>query len=146
MELIMSNFDKQLSEKEMPKNLTIAKKLAANKYDVYLLSNPNAAKSADFVVKRNNKLYYVEGKTLNGSGSLDHLLAKGASQSDCICVDVIGTNDTSYVSIEIQDAFKNSDISEVWLLKGSRLMKINRYQVQSPKFGKWFKKQWEQSR
>ena len=66
----MGDFDKILSEKEMPKNLTIAKKLANNDYNVYLLSNPNTIKSADFILEKKGKLDYVEGKTLDGVNSL----------------------------------------------------------------------------
>lgn len=62
----MGDFDKALSQKEMPKNLTSAKKLTHNGYDVYLLSNPNSIKSADFILMKNNNIY-VEGKTLDGT-------------------------------------------------------------------------------
>ena len=89
----MSNFDKAQSQKEMPKNLTIAKKLANNDYNVYLLSNPNTIKSADFILDKKGKLYYVEGKTLDGANSLDHLLEKGAKQADWVVVNIVGTND-----------------------------------------------------
>lgn len=80
----MGDFDKVLTQKEMPKNLTIAKKLTHNGYDVYLLSNPNSIKSADFILKKKDKLYYIEGKTMDGANSLDTMLNKGAKQSDRI--------------------------------------------------------------
>ena len=80
----MDDFDKALTQKEMPKNLTIAKKLTHNGYDVYLLSNPNSIKSADFILKKKDKLYYIEGKTMDGANSLDTMLNKGAKQSDRI--------------------------------------------------------------
>ena len=93
---------KKQINKVIHKNLTIAKELTHNAYDVYLLSNPNSIKSADFILMKNNKLYYAEGKTLDGKNSLDHLFAKGASQSDRIVVDIIGTNDVRYISQEVK--------------------------------------------
>lgn len=143
----MGDFDKALSQKEMPKNLTIAKKLTHNGYDVYLLSNPNSIKSADFILIKNNKLYYAEGKTLDGKSSLDHLLAKGASQSDRIVVDIIGTNDVRYISQEVKFAFQqNKDLKEIILLKGSREISVVRKNLKSKDYEKKFKKIWEQKK
>ena len=143
----MGDFDKALSQKEMPKNLTIAKKLTHNGYDVYLLSNPNSIKSADFILMKNNKLYYAEGKTLDGKNSLDHLFAKGASQSDRIVVDIIGTNDVRYISQEVKFAFQqNKDLKEIILLKGSREISFNRNATKSKHFETTFRKEWNKNK
>ena len=48
--LNISQYDDILLSGEMPKNLVIAQKLVANKFDVFLLSNPTSTKSADFVL------------------------------------------------------------------------------------------------
>ena len=143
----MSDFDKALSQKEMPKNLTIAKKLTHNGYDVYLLSNPNSIKSADFILIKNDKLYYAEGKTMNGVNSLDTMLSKGASQSDRIVIDIIGTNDVRYISREVKFAFQqNKDLREVLLLKGSRVISFNRKASTSKNFEKAFKNEWNKNK
>jgi hypothetical protein len=143
----MSNFDRKLATDEMPKNLALAKKLIATKRDVYLLSNPNSTKSADFVVSRKGKLYYVEGKTLNGSDSLDHLLDKGASQSNRVCVDVIGINKTNYISDTVKQAFEqNINLQEVLLFNGSKLISVNRRIVTSKTYAKVFRQLWERAK
>ena len=143
----MSDFDKALSQKEMPKNLTIAKKLANNDYNVYLLSNPNTIKSADFILEKKGKLYYVEGKTLDGANSLDTMLSKGANQSDRIVVDIIGTNDADYISREVKFAFQqNKDLKEILLLKGSRLISFKRDAIKSKHFEDTFRKEWTKNK
>ena len=143
----LSDFDKALTQKEMPKNLTIAKKLTHNGYDVYLLSNPNSIKSADFILIKNDKLYYVEGKTMNGANSLDTMLSKGANQSDRIVVDIIGTNDADYISREVKFAFQqNKDLKEILLLKGSRLISFKRDAIKSKHFEDTFRKEWTKNK
>jgi hypothetical protein len=143
----MGDFDKLLKKNEMPKNLTIAKKLLANKMDVYLMPNPNSGKSADYVVARNGKIFCLEGKTLNGASSLDHLLSKGSKQSERIVVDILGTNDTNYIANEVKDAFMQSSLlNEVFLLKGTRLIKVDRRIVSSKNFRSDFRKLWEKSK
>jgi hypothetical protein len=143
----MGAFDKELQQKELPKNLALAKKLVANKMDVYLLPNSSTGKSADFVVSRNGKLYYLEGKTLNGDNSLNHLLGKGATQSERICVDIIGNNNTKYVAENVEKAFReNPMLREIILLKGSRLVTITRQQAKYRDFRKMFKTIWQQNK
>jgi hypothetical protein len=143
----MSNFDRKLEANEMPKNLALAKKLIATKRDVYLLSNPNDTKSADFVVSHKGKLYYVEGKTLNGTSTLNHLLEKGASQSNRICVDVIGTDKTNYIADAVKQAFEQStNLREVLLFNGSKLISVNRRIVTSKTYAKVFRQLWERAK
>jgi hypothetical protein len=143
----MGDFDRALSVNEMPKNLAIAKKLLANKMDVYLVPNPNSSVSADFAVLRKNKVFYLEGKTLNGKNSLNHLFEKGATQSERICVDVIGTDNTNYISEQVEKAFqKSGSLKEILLLKGTRLIKVDRRIVSSNNFKSDFRKIWERSK
>lgn len=81
-------------------------------------------------MRKDKKLYYVEGKTMNGANSLDHLLNKGSQQADIIVVYVIGTNDARYHSSVLRQSFeRNISLNEVMLLKGSRLIKIKRGNV-----------------
>ena len=61
--LYTNQYDGILKTGETPNNLQIAQKFVVNGYDVFLLSNPNATKSADFIIKQKNKVFYVEGKT-----------------------------------------------------------------------------------
>ena len=132
------------NDKELSKNMQMAKKMANNGYDVYLLSNPQATKSADFIFVKDGKAYYTEGKLSTGKNSLDHNLAKGGRQSERILVDLTNTVDTNYISSQLEKAFKNNnDLKEVMLLKGSRLIQIKAQDVSGNNFTQKFKKIWE---
>lgn len=131
--------------KELPKNIQMAKKIANNGYDVYVLSNPRSGKSADYIFVKNGKAYYTEGKLSTGENSLDHNFEKGSSQSERILVDITGTTDTNYISIQIKKAFNNNyNLREVMLLKGGRLIKVSSQDIDSKEFSNKFKKIWEQ--
>ena len=140
-------FDKQLKKGEIPKNLSIAKKLLPHGYDVYMLPNPNSNVSADFILSKKGKLYYAEGKTLNGKNSLDNRLRKGATQAERVIVDVIGTDDPRYIASTIGTAFEqNKELSEVILLKGSREVKVRRREVEHKLFFEKFKIVWNRQK
>jgi len=145
--LNISQYDDILLSGEMPKNLAIAQKLVVNKFDVFLLTNPTSTKSADFVLRQNNKLYYVEGKTLDGKNSLDHLIEKGSEQANRVVIDIVGTTSTNYIKTIIEKGFERySVLQELFLLKGSRLIRINRQMSQTKTFMESFKKVWNKNK
>lgn len=138
------DFDEKLrTVKEMPKNITIAKKLLSNGYDVYLMPNHDSSKSADFIIKKGGLLYYTEAKTLDGKGTLNHLISKGASQSDRIIIDIIGTRDINYIRREVSRGFESMhSLRSIILLKGNRLIEINRQVALGKDFDNVFRKIW----
>jgi len=145
--LNISQYDDILLSGEMPKNLAIAQKLVVNKFDVFLLTNPTSTTSADFVLRQNNKLYYVEGKTLDGKNSLDHLIEKGSEQANRVVIDIVGTTSTNYIKTIIEKGFERySVLQELFLLKGSRLIRINRQMSQTKTFMESFKKVWNKNK
>ena len=144
--LNISQYDDILLSGEMPNNLAIAQKLVTNKFDVFLLSNPNSTKSADFILRKNNLLYYAEGKTLNGKNSLDHLIAKGCQQSNTIVIDIIGTSKINYLKKEIKKAFETYPLQEIFLLKGGRLIKIDNLTANAKHFEDYFARHWLQQK
>ena len=139
----MQSFDKALSEKEMPANLAMAKKFVKNKYDVYLLSNPKTITSADFIVSKKGKIFYIEGKKSTGGGAFITRIKDGAKQSDRVAVDLIDYGNTNKLSSDIKSAFVDeANLKELYLFKGGRLIKIERDVALSNNFYKWFAKQW----
>ena len=88
-------------------------------------------------------MYYVEGKTLDGANSLDHLLEKGAKQADWVVVNIVGTNDVNYISREVKSVFEqNENLREILLLKGSRLIPILKEDIKSKDYKTKFRKIW----
>lgn len=91
--------------------------------------------------------YYVEGKTLDGKNSLDHLIEKGSEQSNRVVIDIVGTTSTNYIKTIIEKGFERySVLQELFLLKGSRLIRINRQMSQTKTFMESFKKVWNKNK
>ena len=131
------------SSDEFPGNLSLARKLMSNGYDVYMLGNPNGIRSADFIVTKKGLIYYLEGKTMNGKGSLDELLEKATSQSNNIIVDIIGTDNAAYIAKEIRNTFERHKLlKEISVFKGNRLIKTTRRHISSSNFEREFIKIW----
>ena len=139
-----NEYDIAFKTGEMPKNLDMARKLTKQGYDVYMMPNPSESNSFDFIIKKQGKIYDIEGKAFNGTNTLDHLLDKGAKQSSRVLVDVIGNKNTNYITSTVKKAFEeNTQLSEIWLFKGSRLIKVSRQLYNSKAFEYKFKKLWK---
>ncbi len=137
-------YDKVFTKGEMPKNLDMARKLTKKGYDVYMMPNPSESNSFDFIIKKQGKIYDIEGKAFNGKSTLDKSLDKGARQANRVLIDVIGNTNTNYISGNIKSAFEqNGLLSEIWLLKGSRLIKVRRSDYLQNEFIKKFRRIWE---
>ncbi|MBR5434426.1 MAG: hypothetical protein IK117_08310 [Bacteroidales bacterium] len=133
--LYTNQYDEILKTGEIPNNLQIAQKFVANGYDVFLLSNPKATKSADFIICKRNCLYYVEGKTSSGGSALSVRLSDGAKQADRIVINLIGSNRGKSFLSEVKKAFEaNDNLHVIYIFKGSRLIFIKRNDA----FGKTF--------
>ncbi|MBR4498719.1 MAG: hypothetical protein IKP08_08585 [Bacteroidales bacterium] len=100
--LYTNQYDEILKTGETPNNLQIAQKFVTNGYDVFLLSNPKATKSADFIIRKRNCLYYVEGKTSTGGSALSSRLDSGAKQADRIVVNFMGNAGINRISYYIK--------------------------------------------
>ena len=141
--LYANQYDEILKTGETPNNMQIAQKFVSNGYDVYLLSNPKATKSADFIIRRRNCLYYVEGKTSSGGSSLVHRFENGAEQADKIAINFIGYPKTSEIIEIINSTFYNqANVSELFLFKGKRLITVSRDFCNSKHFENDFYRLW----
>ncbi|MBP5371076.1 MAG: hypothetical protein J6Y55_04040 [Bacteroidales bacterium] len=141
--LYTNQYDEILKTGEMPNNLQIAQKFVANKFDVYLLANPRTTKSADFIIKQRNILYYVEGKTSKGGSALAERLQEGAKQADRIAINFIGNAINKLFSTEIKNTFENNEnLKYVYVFKGSKLIFVKRNEALSKTFSHKFMKLW----
>ena len=139
----MEGFDKKLSEGEMPTNLRLANKLLKNGFDVFMLTNPNDITSADFILRKNGKLYMAEGKESYGENSLDSTFKKIKEQASIGIVDILGTTDIRYIAGEIKYAFNHyKNLERCLIFKGSKLLQINRALTQHRKFEEQFMRLW----
>lgn len=146
--LYENQYNEILQTGELPNNLQIARKFVANGYDVFLLSNPKAIKSADFIISQKGKLFYVEGKTSTGGSSLIHRFDKGARQSDRIAVNFIDVKlSTNDITTNVKQAFvNNGNLHTLYLFKGSRIIIVTRTESESSNFYKKFCKVWTKNK
>ena len=140
--LYTNQYDEILKTGETPNNLQIAQKFVSNGYDVFLLSNPNATKSADFIIRQKNRVFYVEGKTSSGGSSLVHRFEKGAEQADRIAINFIGYPNLRDIMEIIRNTFYYTTVKELILFKGGRMIVTTRKDCDSKDFEKRFKKIW----
>lgn len=141
--LYKDQYDEILQTGETPNNLQIAQKFVANGYDVFLLSNPKGTKSADFIIRKRNCLYYVEGKTSTGGSALSIRLSDGAKQSDRIALNFIGLPQTSKITDLIKNVFfQNQNLIELIIFKKGRLIIITKKDCFAKNFEKAFKRIW----
>jgi hypothetical protein len=123
-------------------NLAMAKKLQNQGYTVYMTSSTTSGVSGDFILIKDDKYFYVEAKQSTGKSSLDHNFQEGAIQADKVLVDVQTVRNTNYILGEITNAFNNTDVQEIWLLKKKRLIFVRRSDI-GKNFRLWFAKEWE---
>ena len=141
--LYTNQYDEILKTGEIPNNLQIAQKFVNNGYDVFLLSNPKGTKSADFIIRKRNCLYYVEGKTSSGGSSLVHRFEKGAEQADRIVINLTGARRGKSFLSEIKSAFEaNENLQVIYIFKASRLIFIKRNEALSKSFLQTLSKIW----
>ncbi len=141
--LYTNQYDEILKTGETPNNLQMAQKFVTNGYDVFLLSNPKATKSADFIIQKRNCLYYVEGKTSTGGSALSSRLDSGAKQADRIVVNFMGNAGINRISYYIKTTFEhNENLRCIYMFKGTRLIFIKRNDALMKKFFKTFSHLW----
>ena len=135
--LYTNQYDEILKTGETPNNLQIAQKFVSNGYDVFLLSNPNATKSADFIIRQKNRVFYVEGKTSSGGSALSGRLSEGAKQADRIAINLTNYSKLKRLAENIKTTFiQNPSLRELLIFKGSVLIQIDRYLITSKDYSK----------
>ena len=135
--LYTNQYDEILKTGETPNNLQIAQKFVANGYDVFLLSNPRGTKSADFIIRKKNILFYVEGKTSSGGSALSVRLSEGAKQADRIVINLTNYSKLKRLAENIKATFiQNPSLRELLIFKGLILIQIDRYLITSKDYSK----------
>ena len=141
--LYKDQYDEILQTGETPNNLQIAQKFIANGYDVFLLANPHNTKSADFIIRQKNKLFYVEGKTSSGGSALSVRLSEGAKQANRIAINFSIIPQFHDLYHQTRKAFENNEfLTNLYIFKGSVLVEINKDIALSPKYDKLLSALW----
>ncbi|MDR2801816.1 MAG: hypothetical protein LBB31_01190, partial [Prevotellaceae bacterium] len=118
------------TDPEYSDNMNAAKSLNNIGYDVYMLPKISGSKSPDFILKKGNKTYLYELKTIYGKNSLDHRLEKGSLQANRIVINIVGNVDSRYVADTIKDFYLNNRyIKEIKVLFGGKPIDVTMKRV-----------------
>jgi hypothetical protein len=131
------------TDPEYKDNLNAAKSLNNTGYDVYMIPKLSGSKSPDFILKKDNKIYLSELKTIYGKNSLDHRLDVGVTQSDRLVLNIVGNVDSRYVADTIKDFYlSHKQIKEIKVLLGGKPIDINYEEVVKNNFVRTFMDKW----
>lgn len=134
-------------EKEVPKNIHLAAKIAKDGRNVYLVPNPKHTTSADYIFEENGKYYYAEGKVTTGKNGIYNGVKNGHDQSSRLVIDVEHSLSAQEAVQQVKRAFTEyKSLQELWIYKGSVRIIVTRSIVYSARFEENFKKRWRQNK
>lgn len=132
------------TEGESHKNAILASKVTADSYNVYLIPNTgNKSSSADFILEKEGKYLYFEGKVTTGKNAIENGINNAKDQSDKVMIDIAYNMPEKMAKTQIKKAFSsNRDIKELWIYRGKRKLIVTRQWVFSSRFDREFGRAW----
>ena len=124
--------------------LNAARKAVAHGFRVYILPNPKGGRTADFILEKNGVYKLCDLKTIHGNASVGNRLRESIGQCNRVILNVRCKYDSRSMAFDVKHYFELSpNAIEVIILKGNKLLSINRPLVHSPKYLKLFRKLYE---
>lgn len=124
--------------------LNAAEKLVSRGFIVYLLPNPHGIRTPDFILKSGNVYKTYDLKTISGKSSVRNRLIESIGQTNRVILNMKCTYDSILLSTDILSYFhKYSSALEVIVLKGNKLIHVERKKIADKKFIKNFRKSYE---
>lgn len=124
--------------------LNAARKAVYHGYNVYILPNPKGVRSADFIFEQRGVYKLYDLKTIYGNASVSSRLKESVGQSNRVLLNFRCNYNSRSLAMDIKGYFeRSSDAIEVMILKGNKLITINRRLAESPRFAKLFRTMFE---
>ena len=124
--------------------LNAARKAACHGYNVFMLPNPKGVRSADFIFEQQGVYKMYDLKTINGNASVGNRLNESIGQSNRVVLNMRCKYDTRALALDIKRYFeRSSEPIEVAILKGRKLILIDRQFASSERFLKRFRNLYE---
>lgn len=124
--------------------LNAAKKAVAQGYNVFILPNPKGKRTADFIFEQKGNVKMYDLKTIQGASSVSNRLKESIGQSNRVLLNIRCSYNARLLAMDIKMFFQlNSEAIEVLIFKGRKSISVSRYQINSPRFDKEFRKQYE---
>ena len=124
--------------------LNAARKAVEHGYRVFILPNPKGFRTADFVFERKGVYKMFDLKTITGKSSVGNRLLESIGQSNRVLLNMPTGYNTRLLAADIKTYFElNEDALEVMILKGWKLLSIDRNDVFHPSYYRLIKKRFE---
>ena len=124
--------------------LNAARKAVEHGYRVFILPNPKGIRTADFIFERKGVYKMFDLKTIIGKSSVGNRLLESIGQSNRVLLNMPTGYNTRLLAADIKTYFElNEDALEVMILKGRKLLSIDRNDALHPSYYRIIKKRFE---
>ncbi len=124
--------------------LNAARKAVEHGYRVFILPNPKGIRTADFIFERKGVYKMFDLKTIIGKSSVGNRLLESIGQSNRVLLNMPTGYNTRLLAADIKTFFElNEDALEVMILKGRKLLSIDRNDALHPSYYRIIKKRFE---
>lgn len=124
--------------------LNAALKLVEHGYRVYLLPNPLGFRTADFIIERRGIFKLFDLKTISGRAIAGSRLIESIGQSNRVLLNMTIEYNTRLLAADIRMYFETyPEALEVMILKGKKIISIDRSDAFHTQYFGLFKKRYE---
>ena len=129
---------------DFPSLLLVARKVVEHGYNVYLLPNPHDFRTADFILERRGVFKLFDLKNISGKTIVGSRLIESIGQANRVLLNMPAGYNTRLLAADIKSYFEvNEDALEVMVIKGKKLISIDRFEAFHPSYYRIFKKRYE---
>ena len=124
--------------------LNAARKAVEHGYRVFILPNPKGIRTADFIFERKGVYKMFDLKTIIGKSSVGNRLLESIGQSNRVLLNMPTGYNTRLLAADIKTFFELNEYAlEVMILKGRKLLSIDRNDALHPSYYRIIKKRFE---
>ena len=124
--------------------LNAARKAVEHGYRVFILPNPKGIRTADFIFERKGVYKMFDLKTIIGKSSVGNRLLESIGQSNRVLLNMPSGYNTRLLAADIKTYFElNDEALEVIILRGGKLLSIDRNDALHPSYYRIIKKRFE---
>ena len=128
---------------DFPNLINAAQKAVKRGYTVYVLPNPSAVRTADFIFVRKGVYKLYDLKTISGKTSAENRLIGSIGQTNRVLLNITSNYNPGSLARSIKRYFENSStVIEVLVFKGRKTVSITRDLTLSPNYYQLFMKKY----
>jgi len=129
---------------DYPSLLIAARKVVEHGYRVYLLPNPHDFRTADFILERRGVFKMFDLKNISGRTIVGSRLIESIGQANRVLLNMPAGYNTRILAADIKSYFETyPEALEVMIIKGKKLISIDRFDASHPSYYRLFKKRYE---